>query len=563
MSRRIHVSLNDELIEGRLANKVKIASDLIAPQNFALIAGRGGGKTTSFVAERLQDVCYDMPGCYQAFVADTYVNAIKNVLPTLIDGWNKLGWKEGIHYVTDTRPPSHFALPYKPPLTFKHSISIFNGCFFYMGSLDQPSGLAGNSYQHITGDEARLLKFDKLKRLTPALRGEFARFGHSPYYTGRTFTTDMPNILSGDHDWIWEMQKEMDVQRVELALQIGLVLNEVKCELYNYSKAGDVKKIAALKKQVLQWKERWIRARMGLTFFYVVSSFINADILTEGFFTNNLAALGLEEFKSAILSFKIDLKKGEKFYGNLGDHHFFDDGINSSYYDRFKLTDEIQESSQALRYINHNAPLEGGIDFGDMCSLITGQTSNKYAYGLKDFHTLAPESTAELAKKFCDFYSGHKYKSLDLYYDRSGNQYAKLKRDWASSIKTEIEKYDSRWTVRLMSVGQGNIEQEEEYRFMKELLAETNPKLPKLRMDLFGCRHAKASLELTKILVKTNNKGVKQIFKDKSTEKLPLASRPLFSTNFSDAVKYWLCRKEFLKHVNRKVSFANSDPTVG
>jgi hypothetical protein len=39
--------------------------------------------------------------------------------------------------------------------------------------------------------------------------------------------------------------------------------------------------------------------------------------LTEGYFADSLKALGIEEFKSAF-SLKINLKKGEKFYGNLG-----------------------------------------------------------------------------------------------------------------------------------------------------------------------------------------------------------------------------------------------------
>jgi hypothetical protein len=43
---------------------------------------------------------------------------------------------------------------------------------------------------------------------------------------------------------------------------------------------------------------------------------VNVDILTEGYFADSLKA-GIEEFKSAF-SLKINLKKGEKFYGNLG-----------------------------------------------------------------------------------------------------------------------------------------------------------------------------------------------------------------------------------------------------
>lgn len=565
MSRKIHVSLDDKFVEPIYGSKLKQAFDLISPTNAGLILGRGATKTTTFMAQRAMDVSYDMEGCYQALVADTYVNAMRNVVPTFLDGWNKAGWREGIHYVTDVRPPKKFKLPYKPPLNFKHTISLFNGCFFNLGSLDQPGGLAGNSYQHLYGDESRLLKFDKLKRITPALRGEISRFGHSVFYGGRTFTTDMPNILSGDEDWIWDMQKEMDQERAELALQVGLVVNEITCEIINYSKAGDTAKVQRLERQRKQWVERWVRARKGLTFFYVGSSYFNADILSENFFINNLAALGPEEFKSAVLSLKIDIKKGEKFYGHLGEHHYYDDGVNNSYYDKYLITEDIEESSLALRYIDHNSKLEIGVDFGDMMSLVSAQHRGHYFYCLKDFHTLAPESIIDLARKFREFYKYHKYKVVDMYYDRSGNQYAKLGRDMASELKRCIE-YEggasTGWTVNLMNLNQSNIEQQEEYNFARALMGEAHPELPKLKIDKFQCKHLKSSLELTKIKVKVDKKGRKQIYKDKSSEKLPLQSRPMFSTNFSDAFKYLVCRPSFLRFTSTSGQYSGLAPSV-
>jgi hypothetical protein len=565
MSKRTHVSLKEKFVEPRYASKVKMAIDLMAPKNLALIAGRATAKTSDIIAERSKDIIYDMPGSYQVLVSDTYVNALKNVVPTLLEGWTRKGWKEGVHFVTDKRPPLHFEKPYKPPQIYKHTISLFNGCFFNIGSLDQPSGLAGNSYQHMYGDEARLLKFDKLKRLTPAIRGEYERFSHSVYYRGRTFTTDMPNLLSGDEDWIWTMKEEMDQNQAVAALQIGLELNKVRCELINHMQAGDHHKVKLLKKQVLRWKEGWIRARKGLTFFYVVSSLVNVDILQDGFFYDNLAALGLEEFKSAILSLKIDLKKGEKFYGHLGEHHFYDDGVNASYYDKYGLLDEIEESSLALKWIDHNAKLEAGVDFGDMMSMVTAQQRGNYFYCLKDFHTLAPQNEKHLAKLFRDFYKHHKCKVLDLYYDRSGNQYAKLGRDWATALKNQIEfenGMSTGWTVNLMNLNQANIEQQEEYNFAKEFMGGYHKELPKLKIDKFQCKHLKSSMELTKILVKVNKLGRKQIYKDKSSEKLPLASRPLFSTNFSDAFKYLVCRPEFMEYTSSSSQFTGSAPSV-
>lgn len=567
MSKRTHVSLKEDYVEGRYASKVKMAIDLIAPKNLALIAGRATAKTSDIIAERSMDIIYDMPGSYQVFVSDTYVNALKNVVPTLLEGWVRKGWREGIHFVTDQRPPAHFKHPYKPPQIYKHTISVFNGCFFNIGSLDQPSGLAGNSYQHMYGDEARLLKFEKLKRLTPAIRGEYERFSHSVFYRGRTFTTDMPNILSGDEDWIWSMKDEMDPQQAELALQIGLQLNEIRCELVNYHKSGDHHKIKLLNRQVQKWKEYWIRARKELTFFYVVSSLVNVDILQDGFFYDNLAALGLEEFKSAILSFRVNIKKGEKFYGHLGEHHYYDDGVKAEYYDRFSIMEslDIEESSLALRHIDHNAKLEIGIDFGDMMSLVVGQERGNYLYILKELYTLAPENEVQLGKQFRDFFKNHKKKVVDMYYDRSGNQYKKLSRDWATAMKRCIE-FDERgekvWTVNLMSEDQGNIEQHEEYNFAKQLMGEVHKELPKLKIDKFQCKCLKSSLELTKILVKINKQGSKQIYKDKSSEKLPLPARPMFSTNFSDAFKYLIYRPKWTQFTSSEEEYTGSAPSV-
>ena len=239
MSRKTHVKFDDVDIDYRFASKAKMLVDLIAPKDLYLVAGRATAKTSDIIAERSRHIIWDMPRSYQMFVSDTYINALTNVVPALIEGWQRKGWREGIHFVTDKRPPSHFALPYKPPLHYKHTISVYNGCFMNLGSLDQPSGLAGSSYQHRYGDESRLLKKKKLDRSTPALRGEYAAFGHSVYYMGNTFTTDMPNILLGDDDWILNMEKEMDQEQIELALHAALKLNEVKQEFLNAKQAGD------------------------------------------------------------------------------------------------------------------------------------------------------------------------------------------------------------------------------------------------------------------------------------------------------------------------------------
>jgi len=567
MSKRTRVNLDDKDVDLRFATKAKVLIDLIAPQNLFFIGGRATAKTSDIIAERSKAIIYDMPRSYQLFVSDTYQNALTNVLPALIEGWERKGWREGIHFVTDKRPNygKNFIMPYKPAISFKHTISVFNGTFFNLGSLDQPSGLAGSSYQHRYGDEARLLKKKKLDRSSPALRGEFASFGHSVYYMGNTFTTDMPNLMLGDDDWILNMEKEMDLEQIELALQAALVLNDIKREMIANEQAGIISERARLEKAYRSWNEIWIRARKDSTFFYAVSSLVNLDILTDGYFKSVLKALGPEEFKTAILSFKIQISKGEKFYYNLSDHHYFEDGVDNSYFDRFSLRDDIVPSSLSLRYIDHNAKLECGVDFGDMCSMVVGQQRGVNLYALKEFFTLAPENQIHLGLYFREFFKDHKHKVLDMYYDRSGNQNSKTKRDWASAIKEAIEFHHGKstgWVVNLMSQNQATILQEEEYNFAGKLMSGNVPGLPHLKIDRFRCKHLKSSLELTKTLVKTNRLGSRTIHKDKSSEKLPLESRPLYSTNFSDAFKYWIYRASFVDKANPYSAYQGYDPGV-
>ncbi|WP_051605481.1 hypothetical protein [Sediminibacter sp. Hel_I_10] len=548
---------NDHNVEYRYGNPVKQAIDLISPKHLRFIAGRGTTKTTDVQADRSMDVVYDMPRSVLGFVADTFVNAKDKVIPKLIEGWREYkGWIEGKHYVYDERPPSHFKHPYTPIIRYKNTISIHNGAIFKLGSLDQPSGLAGDSFQHLFGDEVKYHDKKVVDIIYPALRG-FSQVSYSPFYRGTTFTTDLPNISKKNHDWIMETRDQMDVEKVKRAYQAGSILNDIN---HKIKRAYDKKDRIALKKLVKQrerWMIRWYTARYDTTFFLVVSSLVNLDILTPGYIIDQLDALGWEEFKQSVLSFKSSLEEGDKFYTGLGQEHFYSDGILNEIAMRTGIKDKEDFTSLMLRYVDPHAPLECGVDFGKMISMVVAQTFGNKIYCLKNFYTLIPESSKEIGKKFRDFFAPHQNKRLYMYYDRSGNQYASSGRDWATEVKNNIE-FDengnsTNWKVTLMSKGQATIYQSEEYFFMKQVLQQTVPGLPQLLIDEYQCRELKSSMELSKILVKKNRRtGSPEIHKDKSSEALALKKLPLQSTNFSDAGKYLLFRDEWAKLVKYK-----------
>ncbi len=546
MARKKIIKADDPGVEFRYASWLKMLIDLIQPKSMFTPLGRGSAKTTDILAERSMDIIYDMPGAPFALVGDTYANLQKNVVKALFEGWQRKGWVEGVHYVVDKPPPSHFEQSHANILSYKHIITIFNGCTFTLVSMDRPSSAAGNSYMHIFGDEAKYLKKEKIFKLFPAIRGDYR---NSPFYRGMTFTSDMPNPWLNEDTWMLDMEKEMDKKQIKQILDTAFILNDIKKEIYFAKQSKNEKAVLLAEKNYDRWDKRWRKVRKNSIFFYIASSYINADILSAEYFVDALISLGIEEYKVAILSMKAEMEKGAMFYGGLRDkHHFYYDGTNYKRTDQLGLLDNFTPTSADLNYIQHNRALDCGVDFGNMNSMIIGQRQGNTERALKFLYTLTPEWLDELAEQFLDFFAGHKSKVLHMYYDRAGNNYNKAGQDLASELKNAIERRDgkpTKWTVILKSKNQRNITQVEEFNLVTHMLAETNPKLPHLQIDAYNCEPIKASLSMAPLT--KDSRG--RLKKDKKSEKLPLKRLPLESTNPSDAFKYWICKREYLRVV--------------
>lgn len=560
----------------RYSNWLAQLIDMIKPTNLYLIIGRAGAKTVSVLAKRFKDISKEMPGAFVSVSADTYMNAVKNILPNIILGWQLNGWVEGIHFVVDKRPPNHFKKPHKTVLNWKHTLTTHHGTHFKIISQDRPSFGAGDSYQHDSGDEAKYLNIKKLNKISQAIRGEYVRYKDSPYYLGSTFTTDMPNPNLGEHDWILDMEENMDEEQIKLILQVAHILNEDKIKLIkenNKLKAspndlGIKKKIANLERNLKRWTSRYNKVRMNSTFYYIGSSYVNADILTEKYFYNQFSKGNFKELMTALLSIQPVLEKGLMFYPNLSENNFFSDGFTYKRIDNLDLFDITQdaESSLDLKYIWHKAPLEVGFDSGNMCSLTISQEQGKYYRGLKELYTLAPDFIPKLGKKFREYFKYHIRKEVLLWHDRATNKWQSVGEDHASKLKKAIEYHKdgtpTGWTVSLMNRNQRNIFHQEEYELMLEMMSGKNPDLPFLIIDKHNCPCWKSSLERAEKIIKIDKHGSKSIHKDKSSEKLPLEQLPMKSTNMSDAGKYSLCKPEYLNKIKGKTVLFSSDPTI-
>lgn len=577
MSTRKKINPDSENVEVIYSNWLAQVVGLVKPRNLYLILGRGSGKTNDFLSERVMDMAYDLPGAPVALVADTYINLQKNILHVLLDGFERKGWHEGVHYVVESAPPEvteemrqacpeelrdSLWKPYNRILSYKHTIITYTGFNMTLVSLDRPSTAAGNSYVHLIGDEVKFFPEAKISKLTKAVRGYYVKYGQSVYYLGHTMTTDMPNPNNvGEYDWILKMAKRMDKQQIMRILDCAFTMNEVTGELIVAMEDDDETEVKNKRRLYERWLDRYNYVRQKSSFYYVASSYINADILRPEYFENEFEG-GLDDVMTAILSSKPRLKAGNRFYAGLDSRHIFTDGTSQKYADFFGIRDN--EDCRILRYLRKDEPIEGGVDFGNMISMTFGQEQGRDYRILKSLYTLPPLWLREAADRFVEYFRYHDHKVLRLYYDRAGNQYQKVGQDAAGKLKAYIEKnqagHATGWKVELMSRNQGTIYTWDEYDFMAELFAGKNNKLPNLLIDAYHAKNLKCSLEiaLTKIV---EFKGKKRISKNKSSENLPAHRLPWESTNFSDSFKYLMMRQKWLTLT--KVNHGGSGLSVG
>jgi hypothetical protein len=538
--------------EVRYSNWISTLIDLMKPTNLYLYGGRGTAKSTDILAKRLIDVVYDMPGAPFAFVADTYVNLITNILPHIFIGLDRMKFFQDYHYVVEQRPPDHWPKPVVKTFDFKHTLTTFNGCKFFLKSLDRPSINAGISVVHQFGDESKYLQSEKLSKFFPTLRGDLIKFGGSHFYLGQTFCSDMPDPNFGESDWMDRMASKMDKKQVIAILQAARVLNEYNLMLLAARQENDEKGILVATQRVKLWQQRLKVIRQNSTFFYVVSSFANADILTLQYFQNLLESGSFDDFKLHVLSLKRKLDAGARFYGSLQDRHFYKDGYDYNYYDASGVKSNISSCSKGLRYILPDKPLEAGFDAGNMMSLVMGQEQGGTYRVLKNLYTLAPDWIRELANQFLAYFEPHQKKYLFLYHDRAASQYNKVKKDFATQLKHDIE-YGANgnrtgWIVQLMSTGQGNIPHPDKFNLMNVMMGEKDKRLPKLLIDQWECRELKNQLEIAP--TKKGSKG--EVLKEKKSDKLQISRLSMESTNLSDAFDYLICRKKWLDFAKQK-----------
>ena len=125
--------------------------------------------------------------------------------------WEAWGYKRDVHWCIGRKPPKALNWP-KPliePHNWEHIISFYNGAIAQIVSQDRKGTSNSKSFDFLCIDEAKFVKYDRLKDETfLANRGQLREFGDQPLHHGMIVTSDMPITKEGS--WFLNFEEKMD-----------------------------------------------------------------------------------------------------------------------------------------------------------------------------------------------------------------------------------------------------------------------------------------------------------------------------------------------------------------
>jgi len=445
------------------------------------LGGRGSGKSfVSGVSSRAKAAA--MPGGKIFFASTTYNQILTKTLPAVLSAWNLMGLREHEsnerpgHYVIGKKPPSHFAKPISPPRKYANVITLINGFTIEMISMDRPDLARGGSYDGGEVDEAALIKEEDYTRiLLPAIRGNTHRFRKTHWHQNINFYTSIPWKPSGY--WIFDFEE----------------------------KAKD-------------YPDQYLVVE--------ASAYDNIAILTEAGIDRMEREMGYLEFQVEVLNRRI-VRVPDGFYPKFDETKHL-----------YRPTYDYEDTDRGIQTkvctdVRSNELLDLSFDFSGWFNCVTiWQEQDRSERLLDSIHVKGDDKLNELIEKFCKRYTNHAYKFARLWGEPRGHDRQTMGPPIYYSIKTMLEQRG--WMVEIKAPAGRTTHHLERHQSINDMLAETYPGLPRIRINEENCKDVIIALQTTEI--------TSDFKKDKSKEKLrdfPQEHAP----HYTDTLDYYLMQK--------------------
>lgn len=529
------MQMNEQPEELVYFNKGQLKVIEINAKKTFVICGRGWGKSTTVMAKRQEHLAHVMPKGSFLFVGESYKKIIKDLLPKLMMGWNRLGYVEGIDYVNREQPKAglKFPKPHLPVEDYSTVISWYTGAVLHLVSQDRnASAKNGIDCDAIDVDECKTLDWLRYKtEISPTRRGAFNRWGHLPEYGSEWFYTDK-YIGRGNSDWFMQFKDKATPELVELIAILKFELEQLITE------QAPQKKIEALQKEIAHYQRNCIH-------FYEASSLENIDILRYDFFKEQAENLTPTELLTAI--FNENIKKIEGGFYFLLDEYLH--GYHANDYSRIDAAgndwDKItQFSCLDDADLDLDAPLEIGVDWGgnfNCCAVLQQQGSRIKL--LKVFYVETPRKYDEMFEEVKDYYRFHRRKEIHAYTGHDGdNDLANSKETFNDDL---LNAFVGEWDIFIMNAHHAAIPHNEKYKIWKKVLdlnRDRDDRYPTFHFNLDNAYEGYVSM--AKAGVKIHRVGNTEAFKkDKSSENPKSNPKQVEATHISDAIDNVVCFK--------------------
>jgi hypothetical protein len=445
--------------------------------------GRGSGKSVMIGVSQRQKMG-DMPRAKFFFSSSTYGQLLTKTLPPITKIWANFGLIEHIpgqqngHYVIGKVPPRHWKKPYDAPKKFTHVITFRNGYTIELLSMDRPELNLGGSFDGGEIDEAAQVKHNVISQiLIPSIRGNTDKFKHWSHGQLSLYTS-MPWKADGMYILDYEDKARLDPK--------------------NY-------------------------------FYMESTSWDNWRIIGKKSLRRMKA-----EMKPSIYDIEIMNKRHGK--SEICFYHAFDDKrhLYENAYD-YDEDDLFGIAIKSIKNVDTDLMIDISCDFGGWFTGFTvwQEDIRKNTEYCKDaFYVPEDKGITQLVDNFCEKYKDHRYKFIKIWGEPRGH-------DKNATGFTYYEQMEQRfrhhgWHIEICVNTAVSENHENRYEFVNVCLDETNPDLPKIRMNADTCKDVVISIHNTE--VDNNFKKIKKNEKNRSYNQA-------HATHYTDTFDYYLMQK--------------------
>ncbi len=431
-------------------NQMQREAMLIGARDTVIVAGRGTGKGLLHAAVNLRNF-QAMPRSTTAFVVPAASRALVSTIPSMTRHWETWGYKRDVHWMIGRRPPRQLDWP-KPliePENWENVISFYTGAIGVIISQDRKGTSNSLSVDFVDIDEAKLVKFERLKEETfQANRGQIREFGDCPWHHGMLITSDMPVTKEGS--WFLRYEKQQDAELIE-AIR-GLTEREaaIRCRLKEDGAP------AYLEGRLCKAREQLSALRRHALYYGVYSSLTNMEVLGEEYIRQMQRDLPALVFQTSVLCRPVGILK-DGFYSSMRESHKY----SAADYHRIDMLDYNFEAIERMGCnadadLMRDKPLCIAFDFNRNINwLVVGQNDEeeRVMRTLKSFWVKYDRKLPELVGDFCDYYASLLLKEVVFYYDSTalGSNYAVNDQDFKWVVCHELEKRG--WSVKPVYLG--------------------------------------------------------------------------------------------------------------